>query len=320
MSVLRYIILLLSSLIIVFLLITNHRIHLQEDILFDINLGSSLQEISVDLKKRNLIVSSLAFQLNAKLHSIEKQIKAGEYLLSDGESIFTLQKKFLNGKNFYRKLQLLEGMTMDDVFKLGNSEGIVDDVQGDLLNLQKKLGIHNRYEGFLFPDTFYYKKGDLFSSLLKRSFLKQQKIYSDLWISRQDGLPYQSLKEAITLASIIEKEGLEKKLIAGVFVNRLKKNMKLQSDPTVIYAIGNSFDGNIRKADLRIENPYNTYKYKGLPPGPIGLVSLNSIKAALNPEKSDFLYFVSMNNGFHKFSKTLDEHNKAVLKYQINGR
>ena len=320
MSVLRYIILFLSSLIIVFLLITNHRIYLEEDILFDINLGSSLQEISADLEKRNLIISSLAFQLNAKVHRIEKQIKAGEYLLSQGESIFTLQKKFLNGQNFYRKLQLLEGMTMEDVFKLGNSEGIVDDVQDDLLNLQNKLGVKNRYEGFLFPDTFYYQKGDLFSALLKRSFLKQQKIYSELWTSRQDGLPYQSLKEAITLASIIEKEGLEKKLIAGVFVNRLKKNMKLQSDPTVIYAMGNSFDGNIRKADLRIDNPYNTYKYKGLPPGPIGLVSLSSMKAALNPEKSDFLYFVSMNNGFHKFSKTLDEHNKAVLKYQINGR
>ena len=320
MSILRYIILFLSGLIIVFLLITNHRIYLEEDILFDINLGSSLQEISADLKKRNLIISSLAFQLNAKVHRIEKQIKAGEYLLSQGESIFTLQKKFLNGQNFYRKLQLLEGMTMEDVFKLGNSEGIVDDVQDDLLNLQNKLGVKNRYEGFLFPDTFYYQKGDLFSALLKRSFLKQQKIYSELWTSRQDGLPYQSLKEAITLASIIEKEGLEKKLIAGVFVNRLKKNMKLQSDPTVIYAMGNSFDGNIRKADLRIDNPYNTYKYKGLPPGPIGLVSLSSMKAALNPEKSDFLYFVSMNNGFHKFSKTLDEHNKAVLKYQINGR
>ena len=320
MSILRYIILFLSSLIIVFLLITNHRIYLEEDILFDINLGSSLQEISADLEKRNLIISSLAFQLNAKVHRIEKQIKAGEYLLSQGESIFTLQKKFLNGQNFYRKLQLLEGMTMEDVFKLGNSEGIVDDVQDDLVNLQNKLGVKNRYEGFLFPDTFYYQKGDLFSALLKRSFLKQQKIYSELWTSRQDGLPYQSLKEAITLASIIEKEGLEKKLIAGVFVNRLKKNMKLQSDPTVIYAMGNSFDGNIRKADLRIDNPYNTYKYKGLPPGPIGLVSLSSMKAALNPEKSDFLYFVSMNNGFHKFSKTLDEHNKAVLKYQINGR
>ena len=320
MSILRYIILFLSSLIIVFLLITNHRIYLEEDILFDINLGSSLQEISADLEKRNLIISSLAFQLNAKVHRIEKQIKAGEYLLSQGESIFTLQKKFLNGQNFYRKLQLLEGMTMEDVFKLGNSEGIVDDVQDDLLNLENKLGIKNRYEGFLFPDTFYYQKGDLFSALLKRSFLKQQKLYSELWTSRQDGLPYQSLKEAITLASIIEKEGLEKQLIAGVFVNRLKKNMKLQSDPTVIYAMGNSFDGNIRKADLRIDNPYNTYKYKGLPPGPIGLVSLSSMKAALNPEKSDFLYFVSMNNGFHKFSKTLDEHNKAVLKYQINGR
>ena len=291
-----------------------------EDTLYDISAGSTLQEISLDLEKKNLILNSFVFTLNAKLHNIENKMKAGEYLLSESESIFTLQKKFLNGQNFYRKLQLLEGKTMADIFKLGNSEGIVDDIQGSLKNLQQILDIDNQYEGFLYPDTFYYQKGDLFSSLLKRSFSKQKRLYSELWLNRQEDLPYRSLKEAITLASIIEKEGLEKKLIAGVFINRLKKNMKLQSDPTVIYAIGNSFDGNIRKADLRIDNPYNTYKYKGLPPGPIGLVSLNSIKAALNPEKSDYLYFVSMNNGFHKFSKTLDEHNKAVLKYQINGR
>ncbi len=291
-----------------------------EDTLYDISIGSTLQEISLDLEKKNLILNSFVFTLNAKLHNIENKMKAGEYLLSESESIFTLQKKFLNGQNFYRKLQLLEGKTMADIFKLGNSEGIVDDIQGNLKNLQQKLGIDNQYEGFLYPDTFYYQKGDLFSSLLKRSFSKQKRLYSELWLNRQEDLPYRSLKEAITLASIIEKEGLEKKLIAGVFINRLKKNMKLQSDPTVIYAIGEDFDGNIKRSHLRIDNPYNTYRYKGLPPGPIGLVSQSSLMAALNPEKSDFLYFVSMNNGFHKFSKTLEEHNQAVLKYQINGR
>ncbi len=291
-----------------------------EDKLYDISVGSTLQEISLDLEKKNLILNSFVFTLNAKLHNIENKMKAGEYLLSESESIFTLQKKFLNGQNFYRKLQLLEGKTMADIFKLGNSEGIVDDIQGNLKNLQQKLGIDNQYEGFLYPDTFYYQKGDLFSSLLKRSFSKQKRLYSELWLNRQEDLPYRSLKEAITLASIIEKEGLEKKLIAGVFINRLKKNMKLQSDPTVIYAIGEDFDGNIKRSHLRIDNPYNTYRYKGLPPGPIGLVSQSSLMAALNPEKSDFLYFVSMNNGFHKFSKTLEEHNQAVLKYQINGR
>ena len=291
-----------------------------EDTLYDISIGSTLQEISLDLEKKNLILNSFVFTLNAKLHNIENKMKAGEYLLSESESIFTLQKKFLNGQNFYRKLQLLEGKTMADIFKLGNSEGIVDDIQGNLKNLQQKLGIDNQYEGFLYPDTFYYQKGDLFSSLLKRSFSKQKRLYSELWLNRQEDLPYRSLKEAITLASIIEKEGLEKKLIAGVFINRLKKNMKLQSDPTVIYAIGEDFDGNIKRSHLRIDNPYNTYRYKGLPPGPIGLVSQSSLMAALNPEKSDFLYFVSMNNGFHKFSKTLEEHNQAVLKYQINAR
>ena len=211
-------------------------------------------------------------------------------------------------------------MTVREILELGNSEGIVDDINGDLEKFKFKLNIVGQTEGLLFPDTFFYQKGDLFSSLLKRAFNKQQTLYLDLWNSRQEDLPYSSLIEAITLASIIEKEGLEKEMIAGVFVNRLRKNMKLQSDPTVIYALGLKFDGNIKRSHLKIDNPYNTYKYKGLPPGPIGLVSQSSIKAALNPRQSEFLYFVSMNNGFHKFSKTLEEHNQAVLKYQINAR
>jgi len=317
---LRNTFLLVSALLTFFIVITNHRISLQEDLIFEIKKGNSLQVVANELKKRDLILNNFLFILNAKIYNIDQKIKAGEYLLSKSESIFTLQKKFIKGDTFFRKLQLLEGMTTREILKLGNSEGIVDDINGDLEKFKLKLNIVGQAEGLLFPDTFYYQKGDLFSSLLKRAFDKQQIVYTDLWNSRQEDLPYSSLIEAITLASIIEKEGLEKEMIAGVFVNRLRKKMKLQSDPTVIFALGSKFDGNIKRSHLRIDNPYNTYRYKGLPPGPIGLVSLSSIQAALNPKQSEYLYFVSMNNGFHKFSKTLEEHNQAVLKYQINER
>ena len=320
MLILRNIVLLFSTLLTFFIFVTNHRISLQEGLLFEIKQGASLQEVANELKKRDLILNHFFFILNAKIYNIDQEIKAGEYLLSKSESIFTLQKKFIKGDTFFRKLQLLEGMTTREILKLGNSEGIVDDINGDLEKFKLKLNIVGQVEGLLFPDTFYYQKGDLFSSLLKRAFNKQQTVYIDLWNSRQEDLPYSSLIEAITLASIIEKEGLEKEMIAGVFVNRLRKKMKLQSDPTVIFALGSKFDGNIKRSHLRIDNPYNTYRYKGLPPGPIGLVSLSSIEAALNPKQSEYLYFVSMNNGFHKFSKTLEEHNQAVLKYQINER
>ena len=300
--------------------LTNHRINIVQNTIFEITPGSTLQEVTNNLIKEDLTLNGFLFKLNAKLHNIEDGIKAGEYLITKNESTFTLQKKFIKGEVYYRKLQLLEGKTLADILKLGKTEGLIDDINGDIELFKIKLDIKGQTEGLLYPDTFYYQKGDLFSSLLKRSFIKQQSIYSDLWSKRKEDLPYSSLLEAITLASIIEKEGLEKEMIASVFVNRLNKKMKLQSDPTVIYALGTNFDGNIKRSHLRIDNPYNTYKYKGLPPGPIGLVSLDSMKAALNPKKSDYLYFVSMNDGYHKFSKTLEEHNQAVLKYQVNAR
>ena len=320
MFIIRNITLLFLTLLTFFLLITNHKISIPENFIFEINQGAPLTEVTYELDNKGLITSNFLFKLNAKIYNIDQRIKAGEYLLSKSESIFTLQTKFIEGDVFYRKLQLQEGMTASDILELGKSEGIVDDINGDLETLKSKLNINGQTEGLFFPDTFFYHKGESFSSLLKRSFDKQQTYYLDLWDSRQEDLPYASFIEAITLASIIEKEGLEKEMIAGVFINRLRKNMKLQSDPTVIYALGPKFDGNIKRSHLRIDNPYNTYKYKGLPPGPIGLVSPSSIKAALNPKRSDYLYFVSMNNGFHKFSKTLEEHNQAVLKYQINAR
>ena len=203
--------------------------------------------------------------------------------------------------------------------KLRYLEGLKDDLGNEFKLSMKQKGIILE-EGIFYPDTYYYLKGETFSSILIKSHQKWKENYENLWEQRRANLPYKRLMDAITLASIIEKEGLEKEKIAGVFLNRLEVGMKLQSDPTVIYSLGKKFDGDLKRKDLSVRNPYNTYRYKGLPPGPISLVSEESLKAALNPLETEYLYFVSMGNGYHKFSKTLSEHNKAVLKYQINAR
>ena len=197
------------------------------------------------------------------------------------------------------------------ILNLADSAGLVNDLDSIDIILE---------EGIFYPDTYYYLKGEAFSSILFQSHKKWKEISNKLWDTRDDDLPYANIMEATTLASIIEKEGTEKETIAGVFINRLKLNMKLQSDPTVIYALGDNFDGDIKRKDLRIDSPYNTYRYRGLPPGPISIVSEDSLRAALRPKETDYLYFVSMGNGFHKFSKNLTDHNKAVLEYQINER
>ena len=222
-----------------------------------------------------------------------------------------MNKKLVDGDFYYRRLTLLPGSTLKTILNLANSTSLINDLDNIDINLE---------EGIFYPDTYYYLKGETFSSILLQSHMRWKEISNKLWESRDDDLPYANIMEATTMASIIEKEGVEKETIAGVFVNRLKLNMKLQSDPTVIYALGDNFDGDIKRKDLRINSPYNTYRYRGLPPGPISIVSEDSLRAALRPKKTDYLYFVSMGNGFHKFSKNLVDHNEAVLKYQINER
>ena len=173
-------------------------------------------------------------------------------------------------------------------------------------------------EGLFAPDTYFYKKGDTYIDILKRAHNSQQKLLGKLWKERRLDLPYRAPYEALILASIIEKEGIEKKDISGVFIRRLKKNMKLQSDPTVIFALGAEFDGNIKREHLFITHPYNTYMNKGLPPGPIGLVSKSSLEAAFDPTDGTSLYFVAKGDGTHFFSDSLKEHQDAVKRYQLN--
>ena len=298
----------------------NTNFSLDKDLLIYIEPGKSSNDIALNLEEKNLI--NHPFFLVQYLRVIGKlnSVKSGEYSISNDEDLIDLVSKITEGKYYYRKIQLLEGMRFTEIMEL------IKKTEGLILNLgkypEKKilLDLNLTYkspEGIFAPETYFFKKGDTVSNLLERSYKAQQAYSLNLWSKRQPNLPFKNLYEALTLASIIEKEGKEKKEIAGVFINRLNRNMKLQSDPTVIYALGKTFDGNIRRKDLRIKNPYNTYVYKGLPPGPISLVTMSSIEAVLNPVLSDNLYFVSRGNGTHKFSVTLREHNRAVRKYQL---
>ncbi|MDB3994931.1 endolytic transglycosylase MltG [Gammaproteobacteria bacterium] len=297
----------------------HYKVPLSDPVIIDIKEGSSVSSTSKLLLDKNFIIDDFLFNLYSKIISADKSIKAGEYYLDSSNSIHTYLKLFSSGQIHYRKLTLLPGMTLNDIYLLRLEEGLIDDLGKRPEISLKELGI-NYKEGMFYPDTYFFQRGDKYSSILLAAQEKWKSESEILWSDRNEILPYKNLTEAITLASIVEKEGLEKNKIAGVFINRLRIGMKLQSDPTVIYALGKDFDGDIKRKDLRIDNPYNTYRYKGLPPGPISIVSIESLEAALNPEKTDFLYFVSMKNGFHKFSKNLTEHNEAVLKYQINER
>ena len=298
----------------------NTNFSLDEDLLIYIEPGKSSNDIALNLEEKNLINHPFFLVQYLRLIGKLNSVKSGEYSISNDEDLIDLVSKITEGKYYYRKIQLLEGMRFTEIMEL------IKKTEGLILNLgkypEKKilLDLNLTYispEGIFAPETYFFKKGDTVSNLLERSYKAQQAYSLNLWSKRQPNLPFKNLYEALILASIIEKEGKEKKEIAGVFINRLNRNMKLQSDPTVIYALGKTFDGNIRRKDLRIKNPYNTYVYKGLPPGPISLVTISSIEAVLNPVLSDNLYFVSRGNGTHKFSVTLREHNRAVRKYQL---
>ncbi len=293
------------------LTLVHFKIYKESSVIVDIPEGSSISLISNILFEEGLILNPVLFKTYARFTLSDKKLQAGEYFIDSSQSVYTLNKKLVEGDFYYRKLTLLPGSTLKTILNLANSSSLVNDLDSIDIILE---------EGIFYPDTYYYLKGETFSSILFQSHMRWKEISNKLWESRDDDLPYANIMEATTMASIIEKEGVEKETIAGVFVNRLKLNMKLQSDPTVIYALGDNFDGDIKRKDLSINSPYNTYRYRGLPPGPISIVSEDSLRAALRPKKTDYLYFVSMGNGFHKFSKNLIDHNKAVLEYQINER
>ena len=296
-------------------------IPITETLIINVDQGYGLNQVISTLDKKELTSRPTILKAYVRIFNSRANIKAGEYLVSKDENIFKLFKKISEGSVYYRQIRLKEGSTFNEISDLfSNNQYVKKDHHFN--NVEKIKSILDldviSLEGQFHPDTYNYIKGDSYIDILNRSNLKHQEILEELWNSRSLNLPYKNSYEALILASLIEKEGIEKRQIAGVFVRRLQIGMKLQSDPTIIYALGKDFDGDIKRSDITMKHPYNTYHIKGLPPGPIGLVSKSSIEAAINPEEGTSLYFVAKGDGTHYFSDTLEEHNRAVRKYQLN--
>lgn len=286
--------------------------------------GVSLKEVSFGLYQEKIVDNPYYLILAAKLLGYESRIKAGEYLLPLSLTYRELLEKFIQGKVIQHALTLVEGWSYIEVMHaINNNVHLIKKLPSniDKKNIMEKLGAPNiDAEGRFFPETYFFPSGTTDIDFLHRAYIKMEHVLAEEWSGRALDLPYKQPIEALIMASIVEKETAvanERSEIAGVFVRRLKKGMKLQADPTVIYAIRQTYDGNIRRKDLKIDSPYNTYFYRGLPPTSIGLVGVESIHATLHPENGDSLYFVAKNDGTHHFSKTLAEHNRAVKKYQL---
>ena len=299
-------------------------LNINTSLIFTIDSGSSFKDLNKKLKSYHILDKPYYFEFYARYSGYAKKIQSGEYQLSPGLTPIKIINIFVSGDVIQHSITLLEGWTIKDIKKEISSNTVLiknlTDYSSD--SLLKKIKItESNVEGLFFPDTYYFTKGASDIELLQRAYRRGKAILEKEWESRDAGLPYKNDYDALIMASIIEKEtalASERAMIAGVFVRRLKNNMKLQTDPTVIYAMGIKYDGNIRKKDLRIDSPYNTYRYSGLPPSPIALAGREAIHAALHPKNDDTLYFVSKKDGSHHFSKTLYEHNKAVKKYQLN--
>lgn len=293
--------------------------------------GSDLKTVSSILKGDGIIKDTMAFNLLAKYKSAEGNLKAGEYQLSPDMPPLQILNLILEGKVYQYPVTIPEGYNIFEIASLLNKKGLAEREKFVLLAFNRdfieSLGIEaNNLEGYVFPDTYYIHK-DMDESVIIKKMVDtfRKTVLSEITDEYQKkGL---TMHQIITLASLIEKETGnegEKPIISAVFHNRFKKRMRLQCDPTVIYALLLKglkekkiiYDGNIRKEDLSIDSPYNTYRYAGLPPGPIANPGKSSIHAAMHPSVSKYIYFVSKNDGSHHFSSTIEEHNRAVRIYQ----
>jgi UPF0755 protein len=254
-----------------------------------------------------------------------RQIKAGNYEIAAGSSPRSLLRMLVRGEEALKNVSLPEGLNFSQVrAALAKADQLRPDSQGlSAEQIMEKIGLPGVHpEGRFFPDTYSYGKGSSDLELLRRAARAMDKRLTQAWAQREEGLPIQTPEQALILASIIEKETgkpADRTLISGVFVNRLRIGMRLQTDPTVIYGLGDRFDGNLRKRDLRSDTPYNTYTRAGLPPTPIAMPGRAALLAAVRPAQTQALYFVARGDGSSQFSATLDEHNRAVDKY-IRGR
>ncbi len=292
-------------------------------VLITITPGSNLTRIAADLEREGFVTHRWLFALRARLDGVAHRLKAGTYEINDGETPTQILAALVAGRTRVFQVTFIEGCRFDDMRRtLGKAPHLVHtltDVSDS--ELARALGLPvAALEGKFFPSTYQYEAGTEDRLILARAQQRMQQILDRLWTTRQSGLPYKSAYEALIMASIIEKEtgqADERPAIAGVFLRRLVRGMKLQTDPTVIYGLGAAFDGNLTRADLTRDTPYNSYTRGGLPPTPIAMPGEAALNAALNPATGDALYFVAKGDGGHQFSNSLHEHNAAVRRYQL---
>lgn len=293
---------------------------------FSLASGSSLKSAARQMSEAGVLDHPQWFVLLGRIFGHAGRIKAGSYEFEPGLTHYALLQKITRGDVTLMAITFTEGSTFRQMRMLLDQHPKLRHETTALKNAQilERLSINETSpEGWFFPETYYFSEGTSDVVILRRAHRLMQRQLDAHWESRAAGLPLTTPYEALILASIIEKEtgrSEDRPMIAAVFLNRLRKGMLLQADPTVIYGLGEAFDGNLRKRDLLSDTPYNTYVRSGLPPTPIAMPGRASLAAALNPPDTDVLYFVSRGDGSSHFSRTLPEHDRAVTKYQRSGR
>ena len=292
---------------------------------FTIEKGWSAKRVATELQKKGVVDKPHWFNLYTRVSKKGGAIKSGEFNIAGTPTIPELIDLFIKGQTVQYTGNIIEGSNFKQLrARLAQNPELIQTLS-DMSNdeIMSALGLEGQHpEGLFFSDTYQFPKGTTDLEFLKRANTMLQKVLTEEWENRQPDIPLASPYEALVLASIVEKETAapeERPLIAGVFMSRIKKKMRLQTDPTVIYGMGDSYDGNIRRSDLTTDTPYNTYTRAGLPPTPISMVGREAIHAVMHPDATKALYFVARGDasGTHQFSETLEQHNAAVRKYQL---
>jgi UPF0755 protein len=290
---------------------------------FTVKTGAGLKTVSRQLAAEGLLFEGESLWILARLTGRAPTVQAGTYRLAEPITPLNLLDKLARGDVMLVEMRFIEGTTFRQWLAQLRGQAHLRQTLGGKTptEIAALVGMpQGSPEGWLFPDTYRFAPGISDAELLRRAHAAMKRRLDEAWAARAPAVPLATPYEALTLASIIEKEtgaAGERPLIASVFYNRLKRGMRLQTDPTVIYGMGEAYDGNIRKRDLSTDTPWNTYTRDGLPPTPIAMPGQGSLQAVSKPAESEFLYFVGKGDGTHQFSRTLEEHNRAVARYQL---
>jgi len=299
---------------------TSKDMLVKEKQIYQVNHGASIGTVAKDLRNEKWINSELFFNSLSKLLGANKKLQSGYYQIEPNMDVMTFLENISSGNVVTTRVTLIEGKTLNHYFEQLSSDSSLRS-EDTLEEVMQSLGIVEPYDGWFYPETYQFNYGESVRNVLARSFQVMQEKVNELWDDRANNLPFKSPYEAIILASLIEKETAldqEKSLISGVFIRRLEQGMRLQTDPTVIYALGDSYQAPLKKSDLKVDSLYNTYKYNGLPPGAISSVSYESLYAAFHPDEGNELYFVSKRDGSHAFASNYEEHKDNIKRYSNN--